>query len=65
MVQLLLGAHAVYHVDYIHSCNVYLLLLGGEGSLSGLQPLLLVLLFLGGCLWVFSDRALVGIPEKD
>ena len=45
--------------------DVYLLLFGGQGSLSRLQPLLLVLFLLGCCLWIFSDCALVGIPEKD
>ena len=64
LVGLLLGAHRLHHVHQIASHHISLLLLGGQGPLSRLQSLLLVLLHASGLLRVLAHRTLVRVPEE-
>ena len=65
LVGLLLGAHRLHHAHQIARHHISLLLLGSERSLGALQSLFLVLLHASCIFRVFSDGALVGVPEED
>lgn len=65
LVQLLLGAHTLNHIDHVDRGHVNLLLLGGQGSLRRLESLLLALLLLGSLLWVLSHSTVVSVSEED
>lgn len=64
LVGLLLGTHRLHHVHQIASHHISLLLLGGQGPLSRLQSLLLVLLHTGSLFRVLAHRTLVRVPEE-
>ncbi len=64
LVSLLLGTKSLHHVDKITSHHISLLLFSSQGSLGTLQPLFLVLLHAGGLFWIFSDSAIVSVPEE-
>lgn len=64
LLESLLTAHALDHVDDVHAGDIGLLLLRRQRPLGRLLPLLLVLLLFGGLLRIFSDGAFVSVPEK-